>query len=100
LVLGVWGVSDGDSAGRRGGSTGVRRCFRRHAINGAGANLSHHFSAPLPEMPTIDGFLSVGPLSFGELLTALGQEELADALVQQDWGLLAPFNSRLVDWLG
>jgi len=44
-------------------------------------------------------FLNVGPLSFTEFLAALEQEPLADALLQQDWALLAPFHERLVDWL-
>jgi len=44
-------------------------------------------------------FIPVNPLSFTEFLNAVGQDGLAQALMEQDWVLLAPFHERLVSLL-
>jgi len=44
-------------------------------------------------------FITVGPLTVTEFLHAIGQTGLAEAIINQDWQLLAPFHAQLVQTL-
>ena len=44
-------------------------------------------------------FLAVNPLTFAEYLSAINQAPLAQAVAEQDWGVLRPFHERLVEAL-
>ena len=44
-------------------------------------------------------FMDLYPLSFSELLEAVGQEAFARLLAKKDWGLIAAFRSKLIDLL-
>ncbi len=44
-------------------------------------------------------FLDLHPLNFDEFLRGVGEAQLADLVLQQDWGLLTRFRDRLVELL-
>jgi predicted AAA+ superfamily ATPase len=67
------------------------------ACAGSLLGVALHENSPFPVGKV--NFIPVNPLSFTEFLHAVGQETLAKALADPDWGLLAPFHDRLVDVL-
>jgi predicted AAA+ superfamily ATPase len=44
-------------------------------------------------------FIDLHPLDFDEFLRGLGEEQLADLVLQQDWGLIHSFRDRLIELL-
>lgn len=44
-------------------------------------------------------FLDLHPMDFDEFLRGVGEAQLADAVTQQDWGLLGAFRNRLIELL-
>lgn len=44
-------------------------------------------------------FLDLRPMSFSEFLSALGEENLANAVEKQDWNILPIFHSKLSEYL-
>jgi len=44
-------------------------------------------------------FLDLHPLDFDEFLRGVGEAQLADVVLQQDWGLIDPFRERLIELL-
>ena len=44
-------------------------------------------------------FLDLHPLDFDEFLRGVGEAQLADVVLQQDWNLINPFRERLIELL-
>lgn len=60
-----------------------------------GMGLHSNLSFPVGKV----NFLDLRPMSFSEFLSALGEEQLAGALVKQDWTILPLFHAKLNEYL-
>ena len=67
------------------------------AVAGSLLGITLHEQSSFP-VGKVD-FLDIHPLNFYEFLIAIGKDKLAEAILQQDFELLAPFHDQIIDYL-